>query len=55
MGSNRAGEVTKRLDQDEYDSIALTDSLGSRILDKTSDKLSREDFCRYQKDTQTIA
>lgn len=28
MGSNRAGEVTKRLDEDEYDSIGLTDLLG---------------------------
>lgn len=28
MGSNRAGEVAKRLEPDEYDSIGLTDSLG---------------------------
>jgi prophage antirepressor-like protein len=28
MDANRAGEVVKRLEQDEYDSIGLTDSLG---------------------------
>lgn len=28
MGANRAGEVVKRLEADEYDSIGLTDSLG---------------------------
>ena len=28
MGANRAGEVVKRLEKDEYDSIGLTDSLG---------------------------
>lgn len=28
MGVNRAGEVVKRLEADEYDSIGLTDSLG---------------------------
>lgn len=28
MGSNRAGEVVKRLEEDEYDSIGVTDSLG---------------------------
>lgn len=28
MGGNRAGEVIKRLDEDEYDAIGLTDSLG---------------------------
>lgn len=28
MDSHRAGEVTKRLDEDEYDSIVVTDSLG---------------------------
>ncbi|MBQ3970303.1 MAG: phage antirepressor KilAC domain-containing protein [Clostridia bacterium] len=28
MGANRAGEIVKRLEKDEYDSIGLTDSLG---------------------------
>ena len=28
MRENRAGEVVKRLDEDEYDSIGLTDSIG---------------------------
>lgn len=28
MGGNRAGEVVKRLEEDEYDSIGVTDSLG---------------------------
>ncbi len=30
MKSNSAGEVVKRLDKDEYDSIGLTDSLGRK-------------------------
>jgi prophage antirepressor-like protein len=30
MGANRAGEVVKRLEADEYDSIGLTDSLGRK-------------------------
>ena len=30
MKANSAGEVVKRLDKDEYDSIGLTDSLGRK-------------------------